>query len=72
MVLLIKLFMHFHLTEMKILNFIIQLNYINFTDIQEHVENIKMNFVGLDLERFSQQQKDNSCGSFAREYARRN
>ena len=50
--LLIKLFMHSYLTEMKIQSFIIQLNYINFTDIPEHVENI--NLVGLNLESFSQ------------------
>ena len=40
LLLLIKLFMHSFLTEIKIQNFIIFLNYMNFTDIQEHVEKI--------------------------------
>ena len=57
LLLLIKLFMYSYLTEMKIQNFITELNYINFRDIQEHVENIKMNFVYLNLERFSQKKK---------------
>ena len=54
---LIKLFMHSYLTETKIQNFIIELHYINITDIQEHMENIKMNLVGLNLEIFSQKKK---------------
>ena len=48
LLLLIKLFMHSYLTEMKIQN---------FTDILEHLENIKGNLVGLNLEILSLKKK---------------
>lgn len=57
--------MHSYLTQMKIQNFVFNLNCINFIDIQEHWENIKMKFVNLRLEVFSQK-KQNTMNFYQR------